>query len=147
MKSVLLGVALATAIAGTSAAGDWRLLSVGRAGAIAVDIDGVRSAGERRTGWTALMFPLTTQGMDYMLVRYEWNCDTLESTKLGWVAYTADGQNVGHSDARDPSVAAAPDSNEIHIFNAVCHNVFQIQDEGWTSVMTLLRDYRTTPPQ
>ena len=68
---VLIAALTAMATPVTATAGDWRLLSVGKSGAIAVDMEGVRSSGSRRTGWTALIFPMEHEGMDYMLVRYE----------------------------------------------------------------------------
>jgi hypothetical protein len=143
---VLIAALAAMATPVTATAGDWRLLSVGKSGAIAVDMEGVRSSGSRRTGWTALIFPMEHEGMDYILVRYEWDCAAETSKRLTWVAYKEDGMNVGRNDTPESTVVVTPDSNEVHILNAVCRNVFQVPAEGWSSVRTLLVDYRTAPP-
>ena len=148
MRLMVLVAALAAVTSSPVAAGDWRLLSVGQAGALAVDMDGVRASGTRRTGWTAVIFPLETEGMDYLLVRYEWDCSAETSKRLTWVSYKEDGTNLDRNDTPLASVAIAPDSNEVHVLNAVCHDIFQVpDDEGWSSVRDLLQDYRTTPPQ
>lgn len=145
MKKWVMAFALAM-ISSAASAGDWRLLSVGKAGAIAVDMDGIRASGTKRVGWTAMILPLRTSDIDYVLVRYEWDCDADTSTQLGWVAYLEDGMLVDRDETRKPTSVVPPDSNEVHVLNAVCRGEFQVPDSGWNSVPALLRDFRTTPP-
>lgn len=148
MKFVACAGLAMSLIAGAASAGDWRLVSVGRSGATAVDVTSVVRSGDIATGWTAVFLPIRRDGMDYALIRQEYGCRETTSTFLSVVSYDEDGQVVDRSDRRRPTISIAPDSNEILMMKAVCSGEFQVPDvEGWDSAKALLRDYRTTPPQ
>ena len=55
MKSVVMGVIAATAIAGSATAGDWRMLSYSQSHMSALDRDSLRSSGNLRNGWVVFI--------------------------------------------------------------------------------------------
>lgn len=141
---LLVGVIAALAISGSAQAGEWRLLAYDDDAAFAVDVASVTARGAVKTAWMALVYPARTHGLDVALMRHEWDCDDRTSTVVSRVAYDDLGRVLDEVNSRESTRAVVPDTAEHYVLVAVCDEKFEIDDpDGWSDVLSLMRDYRT----
>lgn len=145
MKLGMLVAVAATMMSGAANAADWRLVGVGRGGATAIDISSVSRSGNLAVVWTALLFSAARDRTDYILVRQEYDCRQVTSTFLSTISYDEEGMMIERNDGRRSRAHVAPDTMEMQLLEAACFDRFQVEDvEGWSSLRTLLTDYRST---
>lgn len=145
MKSVVMGVIAATAIAGSATAGDWRMLSYSQSHMSALDRDSLRSSGNLRNGWVVFILP-SEMPMDYFVTRYEWDCSVGRARQIHMVAYR-DGEAIHEEAGSGESEAVTPDSDEATTLQAVCDGIDPAPNHsGWNSIADIVDNYRATLP-
>lgn len=145
MKSVVLGVIAATAIAGSASASDWRMLSYSQSHMSALERDGLRSSGNIRNGWVVFVLP-SDMPMDYFVTRYEWDCSAGTAREINTVAYR-EGEAIHEEAGSGQSQAITPDSDEAITLRAVCDGIDPAPNHsGWSSIADILENYRAALP-
>lgn len=142
MKALILAGALSV-LAGSAVAGDWRLVSYDADNGFALNKEGLITAGSKKTGWVALVNRTPVDGIDYIMVRMEWDCAAQTRTGLAFVGY-ANGEVVESNHERSTAQSVVPDTSDDYFLRAACFDEFQIQDDGgWSNVRLFVEDYRT----
>lgn len=141
MRFMVLGAALA-AFATPVVASDWRIVYADAQSVSAIDLSGVRTVGDRKVAWTATLYPETQEGgVDYNLVRLEYDCVAATATQLTFVAYTAAGNSLEASYDRHSANAVIPNSFGETTFNAACYGE-GVRETSYSNPSDMLTDYR-----
>ncbi|MFS0709863.1 surface-adhesin E family protein [Brevundimonas phoenicis] len=122
MKSVVLGVVAAMAIASSAAAADWRAVNANSGGVTLIDLGSVRADGPLVTGWVAfwLLHPEDDGDTDYMLARVSISCSDGAMAFTALNRYRANGSVVASNQLSAARTVSAPDTNGDKIVKGFC---------------------------
>jgi len=123
MRSVGLVVAGVVALsAGAAHAEDWVFVAGGHEAIVAVDRDTIRTNGNLKTYWSAWVKREATDGVGYILVRQEVDCDRDLVTQIAGRTYSEAGQMLLNSNTRLDTESITPGTVDADMAAKVCAN-------------------------
>lgn len=132
-------------IATPDTTGDWRLTAYSDGGASLIDASSVQQiSASKRVAWGATVWSTTSEnGVDYSLLRDEFDCLEETITNLELVAYNADGVSVMSDDTRQLPRHVVPGSTAEATLREVCAATLDLFAQSWPNVRAFLTYFRS----